>query len=412
MKALVLAGGLPQTELINKLKAKGIETVLADYYEHPVARDHADKFYRISTLDVDAIRQLAIDENVDFIITVCTDQALLTMAEVSEDLGLPCYMDFETARNVTNKAYMKKVFAENNIPSARFVTAGSMDELDTEEWRFPLIVKPVDCNSSKGVRRADNKTELESAFSDAVRFSRTNTAIVEKFITGKELSVDVYTENGKAIVLDITTSEKLKVKDRFIIFRTWHPANISEAIKNSVQKTAQKISDSFGLKDSPMLIQMLSDGKEAYVIEFSARTGGGVKHLSIGRRSGVDIISAVIDLTLGQRPHIEVRNSETKYMVDEYIYCKPGIFDHIEGFKELKECGIITDYYEFCWKGTEFDSVENSGNRVGGFTIEGNTMEELRCKHDKVINEVRIISDNGSDMMRRDLLMDFDATEA
>ena len=27
MKALVLAGGLPQTELINKLKAKGIETV-------------------------------------------------------------------------------------------------------------------------------------------------------------------------------------------------------------------------------------------------------------------------------------------------------------------------------------------------------------------------------------------------
>ena len=39
-------------------------------------------------------------------------------------------------------------------------------------------------------------------------------------------------------------------------------------------------------------------------------------------------------------------------------------------------------------------------------------MEELRCKHDKVINEVRIISDNGSDMMRRDLLMDFDATEA
>ena len=36
-------------------------------------------------------------EKVDFIITVCTDQALLTMAKVSEELGLPCYIDYETA---------------------------------------------------------------------------------------------------------------------------------------------------------------------------------------------------------------------------------------------------------------------------------------------------------------------------
>ena len=412
MKALVLAGGFPQIDLIKKLKAQNIETILADYYESPVARDYADKFYRISTLDVDAIKQLAIDEKVDFVLTVCTDQAVLTMAKVSEELGLPCYIDYETARNVTNKAYMKKVFDKSKIPSAKFVIAGNLEDVDLSNWRFPLIVKPVDCNSSRGVRRVDNKDELVSAFKEAVLLSRTDTAIVEEFITGKELSVDVYVENGKAIVLDITTSEKLKVKDRFVIFRTWHPANISGRIKDKIEIIAQQIADSFRIKDAPMLIQMLSDGDDVFVIEFSARTGGGVKHLSIERRTGVDIISAVIDLTLGIKPHIVLREPLTKYMVDEYIYCKPGVFDHVEGFEDMQDSGVITDYYIFRWKAAVFDTVENSGDRIAGFTIQGDSIEELREKHNLVNRTVKIMSVTNNDIMHHDLLADFNDQEA
>ena len=111
MKALVLAGGLPQIALLNDLKSRGITTVLADYYENPVAKPYADIFYRESTLDLDAIRRVAKEEKVDFITTVCTDQALLTVAKISEELGLPCYIDYETALNVTNKSYMKKIFS-------------------------------------------------------------------------------------------------------------------------------------------------------------------------------------------------------------------------------------------------------------------------------------------------------------
>ena len=377
-----------------------------------MAKDYADKFYRISTLDVDAIKQLAIEEKVDLVVTVCTDQALLTMAKVSEELGLPCYIDYETARNVTNKAYMKKVFADNLIPSAKFMIADNLEEVDFSNWRFPLIVKPVDCNSSKGVRRVDNEKELATAFKEAVLLSRTDTAIVEEFITGKELSVDVYVENGKAIVLDITTSEKLKVKDRFIIFRTWHPANISEEVKRKIEKVAQQIADAFGIMDAPMLIQMLSDGDDVFVIEFSARTGGGVKHLSIERRTGVDIVSAVIDLTLGEKPHIVLREPLTRYMVDEYIYCKPGVYDHVEGFDDMIKSGVITDYYIFRWKESIFDTVENSGDRIGGFTIQGDTIEELRDKHNLVNRTVKVMSMTNKDIMRHDLLADFNDQKA
>ena len=116
MTALVLAGGYPQIALIRELKSRGITTVLCDYYENPVARPYADIFYQESTLDIPAITRVAQQEQVDFLITVCTDQALLTVAQVSEALGLPCYISHETALNVTNKAYMKKCLPNTISP--------------------------------------------------------------------------------------------------------------------------------------------------------------------------------------------------------------------------------------------------------------------------------------------------------
>ena len=46
MKALVLAGGFPQIALIQKLKQRNIEVVLADYNFEPVAKPYADKYYQ------------------------------------------------------------------------------------------------------------------------------------------------------------------------------------------------------------------------------------------------------------------------------------------------------------------------------------------------------------------------------
>lgn len=412
MKALVLAGGFPQIALIQKLKRRNIEVVLADYNLEPVAKPYADKYYQESTLDVPKIKEIAVSESVDFLITVCTDQALLTVARISEELGLPCYIDYKTALNVTNKQYMKDVFMRHGIPTSKYVILKDLDESKIEGFRYPLIVKPVDCNSSKGVRRCDTIEELRNFFKEAVSLSRTDTAIVEEFVEGKELSVDAYIENGKAKLLDITTSEKIKDHDKFVIFRTWHPARISEAVVGKIQCAVQKIADSFLIKNAPMLIQLLVENDEIYIIEFSARTGGGVKHISIEYRSGVDIIDTVIDLTLYGKAEIKIRPPETKYMVDEYIYCKPGVYDHAEGVDFLIEQGYALDFYSFKWKGAEFETISNSGDRVAGFSIEADTFDELKKKHDKCNSLLKIVDNKGFDIMRHDLLEPFDIEES
>ena len=95
MKALVLCGGLPQIALAKELKSRGITVVMADMNEKVAGRDYADIFYPVSTLDVDGIRNVAVTEKVDFLISVCADQVLQVVAQISEELGLPCYIDFE-----------------------------------------------------------------------------------------------------------------------------------------------------------------------------------------------------------------------------------------------------------------------------------------------------------------------------
>ncbi len=404
MKALVLAGGFPQIALIEELKSRNIETALADYNENPVARKYADKFYQVSTLDIDAIRQLAVCEKVDFLITACTDQALLTVAKVSEDLSLPCYIDYQTARNVTNKQYMKKVFCENGISTAKHVSLAALSEDAVKDMEYPLIVKPADCNSSKGVKKVRNEEELKEAFADAVNFSRTNTAIVEEFVEGEEITVDVQVENGKAHVLSMAYSDKIAADDKFVIYRTRYPISESKEVIEQIKTTAQQIADAFKLKNSLMLIQMISNGKKVFVLEFSARTGGGVKYLLIKKVSGFDVISAAVDLTLQNPPHVEIKAPESKFITNLFIYCDKGKFDTLSGFEELKADGVISDYYLFKWRGAEMTGVENSGDRIAGITVQADTYEELQNKYNIAKDRMKVLDTDGNDIMRHDLI--------
>lgn len=407
MRALVLAGGFSQIALIEELKSRGIQVILADYNEEPVAKKYCDRYYRISTLNVEEIEGVAVDEKVDFVITVCTDQALLTVAKVSEDLGLPCYIDYQTALNVTNKQYMKEVFVKHNISTANYSILESYNAEAISHIKYPLIVKPVNCNSSKGVRKCENENELKLFLADAIRFSRTNMAIVEEYIDGAELTVDVYVENGVANVLSISNSIKVKEKDKFIIYRTINPAAVSESIVSQVKIIAQQIAEAFNLQNCPMLIQILTDGKKAYVIEFSARTGGGVKYLLIKHASGFDPIKAVVDLTLGLKPKCKVSKPMSKYLVNDFVYCKEGVYDHLEGFEELKKSEIIQDYYIFTWKGICYKGeLRASGDRVCGYTVVADSPEELIKKHNEARKKIKVIDINNRDIARHDILSD------
>lgn len=404
MKALVLCGGMPQIALIKDLKSRGIYTILADMNEKVAAREYADEFFPVSVLDVEAVYELAKNEKVDIVITVCADQVLQVVAEVSERLGLPCYIDFKTAENVSKKSYMKKIFTENSVPTSKFVIMDKFSEDKIEGLSYPLIVKPVDAYSSRGVKKVTNKNEVESAVIEATKISRTDFAIVEEFVEGDELTVDIYVEEGKAHVLCISKLDKIGEDGKFVIHRSTYPAGISSAVEEKIEDAAQKIADAFGLKNSPMLIQLIQKGEDISVVEFCARTGGGVKFRHIKRISGFDVVSAVVDLALGNKPHYEKLQQKQKYIINEFFYCKPGVFDHMEGLEELLSDGVISEYYILKAPGHKFDTIKSSSDRVACYTIEADSPQDMANKR-KIANEaVKAVSIDGEDLIRHDLI--------
>ncbi len=404
MKALVVAGGVPQIELLKQLRARGISTVLIDDGEHCLARPYADAFRKVHIFDIEAVKEIALQEQVDFLITVCADQVLLVVAQVSELLGLPCYISYETGKNVSDKLRMKKIFMENGIPTSRYL---EMDHLDYEAVRqlhYPLVVKPVDAYSSRGVRKAFSEEELTKFYGEAEEISRSGRVIVEEYCSGEEISVDAFVTNGKAKILLVSNSEKILDDGRFVIFRGKAPVNASPAILKQIEEVAQKITDAFELKNAPLLIQLINDGEHISVLEFCARTGGNTKYLLIRNSCGVDVISAAIDLSLGVTPKIEPKMMDNPYVVNDFFYCKPGVFDHLEGFDEAVAQGIITEYHAIRPRGFVAMGVRSSSDRVATVNIVARTKEEYNEKLAAVNRSVKIIDETGSDIMRHDLL--------
>lgn len=407
MKALVLCGGVPQIALIKELKSRGITTLLADMNENVGAKAYADGFYKVSVLDVDAIENLAREQKVDFLITVCADQVLQVVAEVSERLSLPCYIDFETAENVSKKSYMKTIFSKNGVPTSQFVIMDKLDPEKIKHLRYPLIVKPVDAYSSRGVTKVTSPEYLSEAFDVAISISRSKNAIVEEFVEGDEVTVDAYIEKGKAHVLCLTNLYKIGEDGKFVINRSRIPAKISDDIKLQIKDAVQKIADSFGLVNTPMLVQLITDGERISVVEFCARTGGGIKFLMIKKISGFDVVKAVVDLTLGTLPHVEEFTPPETITVNEFLYCNEGEFDHLEGFEDLLSEGVIADYKQFKQKGAIFGKINGSGDRVAYISIEADTYDELKNKHTIANSRIKAVSTDGKDLIRHDLVQKY-----
>lgn len=394
-KVLVLAGGFDQIALIKELKSHSMNVILADYYEKPPAKKYADKHYQVSTLDEELIYNLALEESVSIVTTACTDQALLTAARVSERLGLPTYISAKAAMNVTNKAFMKRCFIENNIPTAKAILLENKDVWKCELDKlppFPLVVKPCDCNSSKGVLRVDNYEQLYRAIDNAFILSRSSKVIVEQFLEGREISVDVWIDQQGAKILCISETEKIPALDNtFTICLSKYPVYGIEVYKAQIISIANDIAKAFQLSDCPMLIQALIKDGNIYVIEFSARMGGGTKYKLIEYVSGINIMKVYVNRILGITNQIVIPEWSLKNVELDYLYTENGTVTMLKGFDECKSAGLIDEYFQYKPLGSKIIAHSTSSDRVAGVLFTAATTEELLEVKKQVMNNIDIL---------------------
>ncbi len=398
---MVLAGGPDQADLIDLLKEMypRCEILLIDMAYPVMATSHADRHIQVSTMDFEAVKECAVKENVDCIITACGDQPLITMAKISEELGLHCYLTQEQALNMTNKLHMKKIMLDNGIPTANFRTVTEETE-DISDLGFPVMIKPADCNGSLGVRKANNIEEFKKFFNEAKNYSISNSAIVETFTSGTEVNVDCYAIDGHAKLLMYGNVRKKKIGQNItLIYQTYIPADISSKALENIQKIADDITRVFKLDNTPILIQTIVNGDDVSVIEFAPRIGGGAKHRTVTYKTGFDILKANVESMLGEKPEIRT-NYDSDFYSRNHVYAFPGTYSHVENVDKLIEDGIIVEYVPIKMKGAKIGEYFASRDRVGSFLVKAPTIEELEKKIHIAAQTLSVIDDEGNDIMK------------
>lgn len=397
-KAVVLAGGLPQSEMARAFGRRGYHTAVVDWNEHAPAEEAADTYYQESTLDEQAVRQIVVRERAEVLSTCCTDQALCTMGRVASDLGVRSYLSGDEGYLVTNKLAMKRRFLSVGIPTAAFVE----DPPAGEEPPIPLpvVVKPVDCNSSKGVVVARTVREYEGACAQARAMSRTGGVIIEELLRGDEYSIDAFVIDGEPVILCISRSDKLDGGNGFIICRGQYVPSEFRRLRGECEAIARLIVSGFGLANCPLLIQAIETKGGLRVVEFSARTGGSIKYRMVERASGVDVIDATTELACGGRPEINPVMSD-KIVSNEFLYCVPGIIGEVRGLRECRECGIVDEYHVFKAAGSNVAGARSSGDRVAAFTIVAESPEEYRSKLRDAMSRVDVVDADGRSLLVR-----------
>ncbi|GAB1474491.1 hypothetical protein MASR2M69_19320 [Bacteroidota bacterium] len=400
-KAIVLGGTYDHIKLIEILKKYGYYVLLIDYYENPPAKAIVDEHIKESTLDIDKVLNIAKKFKPDLVISTCIDQALKTMAFVCEELDLPCHISHQSAIELTNKVLMKKKFEENNIPTSKFLVIDNTSDLSNIKLNYPIVIKPADSNSSKGISKINKYNLLNNAVELAMKNSRSKNVILEEFRNGEEYSVDVIIVDYEPEIILITKNIKNKNnKDKFTIIQSYFPALDDLALEERIKLIAKDIAISFKIKNGPLLIQMIFDGKNLNVIECSSRIGGGSKHQIIQEITDFDIINWFVNLIAKNKIRKKIRlYKRSNYACINYIYANKGKIVKQLGFEELKKKQIIKQYYHYKTINSIIDNHTSSTDRSSGILIVDNNYESFIQKIITADRSLMLIDEKGDDIM-------------
>lgn len=402
--AVVLGGTNAHIPLIRKLKARKYNVLLIDYFDSPVAKKWADKHYKISTYDAESILNIARSENARLVISTNIDHANAVACYVSEKLNLPHPYSYQIAKTVTQKNLMKELFFSYGIPTPACRIIHSESELNNIEMSKPLIVKPSDSNSSKGVRLVENEEYLKKAYRLAIPHTRNGQVIVEEYKKGREICADSFVMNGNVNIVSLYEKFNFYQKPYVIqCFRSIRPAVVSENIQSEIEQILKNIIRAFNLDNTVLFIQTICTDHAVSVIEFGARAPGGIASNATELSSGFSMTEAFLKSWLGEEIEFHRPQSNPHIITTNSIYAKDSVFGYCNGYRELLANGTIQEFVHYKTKGMKISKDLSSSDRVAGYIVKAKSMHELWAKTEAAQSALDIYDSGGESVMMKTL---------
>ena len=362
---LILGAGLMQKRAFEASRKYGYKILCVDANPNAVCVPLADEFFCIDLKDKEKIANLALGyKNSLKAVFTCGTDFSISVSYVAEKCNLISHT-FNASQKTCSKVLMRQCFHENKIPSPDFTeitNALTKEELDSIKNKiiYPKVIKPSDNMGARGCRLIRNKEEFSFAVEDAINNSRTKTAILEDYMSGKEFSIDAIVHNGTFTVTGFA--------DRHIYFPPYFielghtlPSNIDESSKNKLISTFADAVHSLGLTCGVAKADIKLTEKGPMIGEIAARLSGGyMSGWTFPYASNFDLTGQALLIALGKEPgdllsnrrklHIENKYFElyevpcTKFSAERSYISIPGVIKKITFFND--DFSIANDFVE------------------------------------------------------------------
>lgn len=371
-KILILGASILQLPAIIKAKEMGLEVAVADYNPLSTGIKYSDVYFNVSTIDVEAIEQLALRYRPDGIITIATDMPMRSIAVATSALGLPG-ISLETAIKATDKYEMIRAFDEAGVDCPWYHLISSLDELRQVSTviSYPCIMKPIDSSGSRGVHLVESEKELYSSYEYSLQQSRCGKVIVEEYLVGDEISVEIIVYKGVVHILQVT--DKLTTgKPYFIEIGHSQPSKFLNEDLNRIHQLATRAVKAIGIENGAAHVEMMVTCQGPRLIELGARLGGDciTSHL-VPLSTGIDMIKAVIDIAMGDVPDLTPKFSRGSAI--RYFCVNEGTIVSIDGIDSSKKIKGVVDVILTREIGDTVFPIHSSVDRVGMVIASGNT---------------------------------------
>jgi len=374
-KLLIIGASILQLPAIKRAKELGYYVGVIDYDPNAVGIPYADEYFNVSTIDIEGVTKTAREFCPDGIMTLATDMPMRSIAAACEALGLPG-ISFDTAVKSTDKSEMIRAFAANGVEHPWFYVLSRPEELDgvIDRIDFPCITKPTDNSGSRGVMLVHDRNMLREAVAYSSQNGRGGSVIVEEYLQGPEVSVEIITLDGEPHVLNVT--DKLTTgAPHFVEMGHSQPSALRKDHLEAIRDLACRAVKAVGIQNGPAHVEIILTKKGPRMVELGARMGGDciTTHL-VPLSTGVDMIEATIRLSSGEMPDIEPKF--LKGSAIRYFNPPKGRIKAITGIKEAEQIEGIREISFVKQVGDTVGSIGSSTDRAGFVIAQAETPEE------------------------------------
>lgn len=388
-KLLIIGASILQLPAIKKAKELGYYVGVIDYDPKAVGIPFADEYFNVSTIDADGVADVAKKFNPQGIMTLATDMPMRSVAKAAEACGLPG-ISMDTAIKCTDKGEMIKAFKEHDVAHPWFYIAESEDDIKSISAlaSYPCIMKPTDSSGSRGVVLIESSDELKKEYAYTKKHSRCGSVIVEEYLVGSEVSVEIIVTDGVVNVLQVT--DKLTTgAPHFVEMGHSQPSRLGDENVNSIKELAEKAVKAVGITNGPAHVEIMLTENGPKMIELGARMGGDciTTHL-VPLSTGIDMIKATIKIACGEKPDITPKLCKGSAI--RYFNAEKGTITAIENTAEASKIDSVQEISFTKGIGDVSGEIGSSTDRIGFVITQSDTAEDAVCVCKKAIEKVKI----------------------